>query len=148
VELAHVSDYGEARYADLIESSLYNGFLSGISLDGQRYFYVNPLLSQGGIERPEWYGCACCPPNVMRQIALLGHYVATTSQDGLQIHQYIASEIADDLGGNPIKVRLETSYPWEGKVRLIVGETGSSPGKSLCAFPPGVTKPVCRSVTA
>jgi DUF1680 family protein len=127
---------GEARYADLIESSLYNGFLSGISLDGQRYFYVNPLLSQGGIERPEWYGCACCPPNVMRQIALLGHYVATTCQDGLQIHQYIASEIADDLGSdNPVKVRLETSYPWEGKVRLIVEETGESPWEIALRIP-------------
>ena len=127
---------GEARYADLIESSLYNGFLSGISLDGQQYFYVNPLLSQGGIERPEWYGCACCPPNVMRQIALLGHYVATTCQDGLQIHQYVASEIAADLGSdNPVKVRLETSYPWEGKVRLIVEETGGSPWEIALRIP-------------
>ena len=127
---------GEARYADLIESSLYNGFLSGISLNGQRYFYVNPLSSQGGIERPEWYGCACCPPNVMRQIALLGHYIATTSQDGLQIHQYIASEIVGDLGSdNPVKVRLETSYPWEGKIRLIVEETGGSPWEIALRIP-------------
>ena len=127
---------GEAQYAELIESSLYNGFLSGISLDGQRYFYVNPLVSPGGIERPEWYGCACCPPNVMRQIALLGHYIATTCQDGLQIHQYIASEIADDLGSdNPVKVRLETSYPWEGKVRLIVEETGRSPWEIAFRIP-------------
>lgn len=126
---------GEARYADLIESSLYNGFLSGISLDGQRYFYVNPLSSQGGIERPEWYGCACCPPNVMRQIALLGHYIATTGQAGLQIHQYIASEIAADLGGNPVKVRLETAYPWEGMVRLIVEETGDAPWEIALRIP-------------
>jgi DUF1680 family protein len=127
---------GAARYAELIESSLYNGFLSGISLEGQRYFYVNPLVSQGGIERPEWYGCACCPPNVMRQIALLGHYIATTSQDGLQIHQYIASEIAGDPGGgSPVKVRLETSYPWEGKVRLIVEETGASPWEIALRIP-------------
>jgi uncharacterized protein len=127
---------GEARYADLIESSLYNGFLSGISLDGQCYFYVNPLSSQGGIQRPEWYGCACCPPNIMRQIALLGHYIATTSTDGIQIHQYIASEVAADLGGeNPVKVRLETAYPWEGKVRLIVEQTGASPWEISLRIP-------------
>jgi len=126
---------GEARYADVIERSLYNGFLSGISLDGQRYFYVNPLSSRGGIERSEWYGCACCPPNVMRQIALLGHYIATTSQAGLQIHQYIASEIVADPGGNPVKVRLETAYPWEGKVKLIVEETGASPWEIALRIP-------------
>jgi len=127
---------GEARFADLIESSLYNGFLSGISLDGQRYFYVNPLSSPGGIERPEWYGCACCPPNVMRQIALLGHYIATTCQDGLQIHQYIASEISVDLGRDrPAKVRLETAYPWEEKVRLIVDETDAFPWEIALRIP-------------
>ncbi|MBN1311481.1 MAG: glycoside hydrolase family 127 protein [Anaerolineae bacterium] len=128
---------GEARYADLIESSLYNGFLSGISLDGQRYFYVNPLSSQGGIERSEWYGCACCPPNVMRQIALLGHYIATTRENGLQIHQYIASDIAADLGhSNPVKVRLETSYPWEGKGQLVIEETDESPWELALRIPP------------
>ncbi len=53
---------GDGRFADLLEHTLYNGFLSGVSMDGSRYFYVNPLLSRGGIERPEWHGCACCPP--------------------------------------------------------------------------------------
>ena len=127
---------GEARYADLIETSLYNGFLSGISLDGQRYFYVNPLLSQGGIERPEWYGCACCPPNIMRQIALLGHYIATTREDGIQIHQYIAGEINADLGsGNAVRVRMESSYPWEGKIRLTIDETGDTPWEIALRIP-------------
>ena len=127
---------GEARYADLLERSLYNGFLSGISLDGQRYFYVNPLLSQGGIERPEWYGCACCPPNVMRQIAMLAHYVATTGNDGLQIHQYIATTIEADLDGErPVKVRLETNYPWEGQVKLVIEETDGSPWELALRIP-------------
>jgi DUF1680 family protein len=127
---------GDARYADLLERSLYNGFLSGISLDGQRYFYVNPLSSRGGIERPEWYGCACCPPNVMRQIGLLGHYIATTNKDGLQVHQYIASELSIDLKDeDPAKVRLETAYPWEGKVRLVIKETGQNPWELALRIP-------------
>lgn len=118
---------GESRFADLLERSLYNGFLSGISLDGQRYFYVNPLLSRGGIERPEWYGCACCPPNVMRQIAMLGHYVATTNGDGLQIHQYITSQIETELAGvGALKLRVDTDYPWDGKVSLLVEECDGS----------------------
>jgi hypothetical protein len=127
---------GEAHYADLLERSLYNGFLSGISLDGQRYFYVNPLLSRGGIERPEWYGCACCPPNVMRQIAMLANYVATTRGDGLQIHQYIATTIEAELNDErPLKVRVETNYPWQGQIRLIIEETDGSPWELAVRIP-------------
>ncbi len=134
---------GEARFADLIETALYNGFLSGISLDGQRYFYVNPLLSNGGIERPEWYGCACCPPNVMRQIALLGHYIATTRQGGLQVHQYISSSLEADLGlAGQVKVRLETPYPWQGKVSLTIEETPSAPWELALRIPSW-----CRAAT-
>jgi DUF1680 family protein len=115
---------GEARYADLLERSLYNGFLSGVSLDGQRYFYVNPLQSQGGIERPEWYGCACCPPNVMRQIALAGHYAATGDESGIQIHQYISATVEAELGvGRRVVLRTETDYPWDGKVKVTVEDT-------------------------
>ncbi len=127
---------GEARYAELLERSLYNGFLSGISLDGQRYFYVNPLLSRGGIERPEWYGCACCPPNVMRQIAMLAHYVATTNNDSLQIHQYISTTIEANLNDRrPVKVSLETDYPWVGQVSLTIQETDGSPWELALRIP-------------
>ncbi len=119
---------GDARYADLLERSLYNGFLSGISLDGERYFYVNPLQSRGGIERPEWYGCACCPPNIMRQIALVGHYVATASEAGVQIHQYMPSVVSVEQDGGPSAVlRLETRYPWSGDVRLTIEQTTGHP---------------------
>ncbi len=85
VELAMLLITGERRFADLIERTLYNGFLSGVSLDGRCYFYVNPLMCRGSepllgrkhIVRPEWHGCACCPPNVMRLLASLQHYLAT-----------------------------------------------------------------------
>ncbi|NLF03195.1 MAG: glycoside hydrolase family 127 protein, partial [Anaerolineales bacterium] len=116
---------GEPRYADLLERSLYNGFLSGVSLDGRHYFYVNPLQSRGGIERPEWYGCACCPPNVMRQIALVVHYAATCDAGGVQIHQYMPTTIRTDGASGPqLAVRVETDYPWSGRVRAVVEETG------------------------
>jgi DUF1680 family protein len=115
---------GDPRYADLLERSLYNGFLSGVSLDGQRYFYVNPLQSRGGIERPEWYGCACCPPNVMRQIAAVGHYIATVDETGLQVHQYASARIEAKLKrGQHVALRAETDYPWEGRVKVTVEET-------------------------
>jgi hypothetical protein len=118
---------GEARYADLLERSLYNGFLSGVSLDGRRYFYVNVLQSRGGIERPEWYGCACCPPNVMRQIAMVAHYAATVGEEGVQIHQYIP--VAIEAGGEigpAAKLHLDTDYPWDGAVCVTVDEADGS----------------------
>ncbi|MGA9349378.1 MAG: beta-L-arabinofuranosidase domain-containing protein [Anaerolineae bacterium] len=115
---------GEPRYADVLERSLYNGFLSGVSLDGRRYFYVNPLQSRGGIERPEWYGCACCPPNVMRQIAMVGHYMATVDETGLQVHQYASARMEAELGtGQRVVLRTETEYPWDGRVKVTVEET-------------------------
>ena len=118
---------GEARFADLLERSLYNGFLSGVSLDGHRYFYVNPLQSRGGIERPEWYGCACCPPNVMRTIAMVGAYAATVSDDGVQVHQYMTSTI-NTVGseGPGAVIGVETDYPWTGDVTLTIQETTGS----------------------
>lgn len=118
---------GEARYADLLERSLYNGFLSGVSLDGERYSYVNPLMSRGGIERREWFPVACCPPNVMRQIAMIGHYVATVDEIGLQIHQYASAGIEAELqAGRRVVLRMETNYPWDGQVKLTVEETDGS----------------------
>jgi len=119
---------GEARFADLIERTLYNGFLSGVSLDGRAFFYVNPLLSRGGIERKEWYTCACCPPNVMRLLASLGHYFATCDRDGLQVHQYSPATIHTELEpGRSVAVRMETDYPWQGQVALTVEHTDAQP---------------------
>jgi len=128
---------GSVCFADLIERTLYNGFLSGVSLDGRGFFYVNPLLSPGGIERAEWYHCACCPPNVMRLIASLGHYFATGDPTGLQIHQYGPATIDTELGpGRRVTLRMETDYPWQGQVRLTVEQT-SGPSWRLSLRLPG-----------
>jgi hypothetical protein len=105
---------GEARFADLLERSLYNGFLSGVSLTGDRFFYENPLRADGGYERQNWFSCACCPPNLMRQIAALGHYLATTGADGIQIHQYASAQINTPHAA----LQIETDYPWSGEVKI------------------------------
>lgn len=105
---------GEARYADLIERVLYNGFLSGIALDGAHFFYENPLRSDGNFARQEWFECACCPPNLMRTLALAGDFCATTNERGIQIHQYMQTNLKTRFGA----WNLETNYPWDGKVRL------------------------------
>ena len=126
---------GESRFADLIERTLYNAILSGVSLAGDLYFYVNPLasngdvelLSRGGNRRKEWHLVACCPPNVMRTFAALGHYFATRDGSGLQIHLYGPARIAADLTAGSVAVRMESTYPWDGKVRLTIEDPGAAP---------------------
>lgn len=131
---------GESRYADLIERTLYNGFASGLSLDGRRFYYTNPLQirsdhqtgsSQGtgtGAERESWYACACCPPNIMRLIASLDHYVATVDDDGVQLHQYMSATIRAPASAGPqATLQVRTDYPWSGAVEAVILETQPEP---------------------
>jgi DUF1680 family protein len=119
---------GEAQFADVLERSLYNGFLSGLSQDGRGFFYVNPLESLGGVERQEWYACACCPPNVMRQMAAVGHYLATVDGQGVQIHQYAAARLAVTMGdGRQAVLNVTTDYPWDGAIQITIEETDGAP---------------------
>jgi DUF1680 family protein len=120
---------GDAGYADAAERMLYNGFLSGVSLSGDEYFYVNPLQQRNGAladdnrspahGRRGWFNCACCPPNVMRTLAQLDGYLATTDDQGLQIHLYAQSTVT----AGDITVQVDTEYPWDGKVRVRVVST-------------------------
>ena len=120
------------KYADLLERTLYNGFLAGISLDGERYIYANPLqvrddhLAAGGDQdyaRVPWFRCACCPPNVMRLIASLEHYVALSGPTELVLHQYVTGGYAAELAAGRVGVRVATDYPWRGEVEVTVAET-------------------------
>jgi len=118
---------GEARYADSMERTLYNGFLSGLALDGGGYSYVNPLhvrddhrdAVERGARRLPWYACACCPPNVMRTLASLQHYLATRDDSGVQLHHYTSGEAGP--------LRVATGYPWRGTVEIEVVEGGAAP---------------------
>jgi uncharacterized protein len=110
---------GESRFADLFERTLYNGFLSGLSLDGESFFYVNPLQSRTGEHRHRWNPVACCPPNIMRLLASLHHYLATVTDDGIQLHQYASSTIR----AGDVVLSVETAYPWDGTVRVEVVES-------------------------
>ncbi len=112
---------GDGRYGDVMEQALYNGVTSGVSLDGERFFYENPLASFGTHHRQEWFGCACCPPNVARLLASLGGYFHSTSTEGLAVHLYAAGTAAVDWpDGRRLALRVETEYPWEGAVRLTL----------------------------
>ena len=110
--------YGDSRYADAVERALYNGVLSGVSQDGTRFFYVNPLESTGNHRRSPWFGCACCPPNVTRTLAALGGYAYATGNNALYVNLYIQGAAKVRLGNTETTLKVTTEYPWDGKVKL------------------------------
>jgi DUF1680 family protein len=120
---------GEAKYADLLERTLYNGFLAGTSLDGQSYIYANPLqvrddhLGAGtdqDYQRVPWFACACCPPNVMRLLGSLQHYVLLGGDRRIALHQYVAGRFAAPVAGGEAVLEVTTDYPWDGIVTVRV----------------------------
>ena len=113
---------GEARFAELLERTLYNAFLAGWGLDGRSFFYVNPLQSRGGVERKGWYKCACCPPNLMRLVASIEDYVATFAPGSLQIHQFVPATVRQDLGQGALGFTMGTGYPYEGGLVITIEE--------------------------
>jgi hypothetical protein len=117
---------GDARYADLVERTLYNGFLAGTALSGDEFFYVNPLQSRGGhTARTSWDRVACCPPNIMRLVASVQQYLATADDTGLQIHQYAGADIdTSNARVGRIGVRLHTAFPWDGRIEVEVTGAG------------------------
>jgi uncharacterized protein len=118
---------GESRFADLIERTLFNGFLAGMSLDGRSFFYDNPLQVRTGHVRHRWNPVACCPPNIMRLLSSINQYVATTSASGVELHQYAPAVIrAVGPDGEPIGLAVKTQYPWAARVTIEITEGGPS----------------------
>ncbi|MBT3378843.1 MAG: glycoside hydrolase family 127 protein [Lentisphaerae bacterium] len=119
----------DSRYADVMERALYNGVISGVSLDGKRFFYDNFLAShppyqrfngQKSPERQEWFGCACCPPNLARLLASLNGYLYTQTDDAIWTHLYGTSEVTTKLANTPVTLTQTTDYPWDGDVVVEV----------------------------
>jgi hypothetical protein len=106
----------DGRYADVMERALYNGVLAGISLDGEKYFYVNPLASAGGHHRQPFFDCACCPPNIARLLASLGPYVYSAGRDALYVHLYVGGEARADVAGRRVVLKQRTAYPWLARI--------------------------------
>lgn len=120
----------DSKYADGMEKALYNGVISGISLDGNKFFYVNPLevvpeyclkdekRRHVKVERQKWFGCACCPPNIARLMASIGNYIYTAKEDMIYTHLYIGSKFTKLLSGEAVTVEMKTSYPWDEDVHI------------------------------
>ena len=111
---------GDSKYIDVLERSLYNGSLAGISLGGDRFFYVNPLESKGDHHRQEWYGCACCPSQLSRFLPSIGNYIYASSDDALWVNLYIGNTGQIRIGETDILLTQETDYPWDGSVKLTI----------------------------
>ena len=131
---------GDARAADVIERTIYNGVLPGLSLSGTEFFYVNPLqrrthraAAEGGHDmrslggRAAWYACACCPPNLMRLLGAWEQYLATADEAGIQLHQYASADISAQFAGGTVRLSTTTDYPWAGDIRLEVHESPAAP---------------------
>ena len=124
----------KAEYADVMERTLYNGIISGMSLDGTKFFYVNPLevvpeateKSQNHRhvkpERQKWFGCACCPPNLVRLLTSIGSYAYTSREDTLYTHLYLGGEVETELQGRAVSLTIQSELPWQGKVRITNGK--------------------------
>ncbi len=118
---------GEGRYMDVFERALYNGTLSGVSLSGDRFFYPNTLEydgsainNHGHAGRAPWFGCACCPPNLMRLLASLGGYVAASGPDDIWINLYATADIETSTAARPVRIFIETGYPWTGGIAVAI----------------------------
>lgn len=118
--------HGDAKYADIVETELYNGVLAGISLDGLSFFYDNPLSSVGKHKRSQWFGCSCCPTNLMRFIPSIGGYAYAIREDYVYVNQYIKSKAEFSLNGYQIQLDVETEYPWDGIVKINTSGAGES----------------------
>jgi len=110
--------HGDSKYYDVLERTLYNGLLSGVSISGDNFFYPNPLESHGQHERKEWFGCACCPANITRFIPSVPGYIYTTTDDRLYINLFIESESEIDFRDKKLHVIQITEYPWKGNIKI------------------------------
>jgi DUF1680 family protein len=111
---------GDAKYADVLERGMYNGILSGISLDGTKFFYVNPLASRGNHHRQDWFDCPCCPPNVERFITSIGERIYAADENQILVNQYISSDATVKIHDTPVKLSMKTDYPWKEDVKITV----------------------------
>jgi DUF1680 family protein len=119
---------GQAKYYDILERTLYNGFLSGTSLEGNTFFYVNPLASDGkfafnsdnSIDRQPWFGCSCCPTNVVRLFPALPGYIYAVRDEQIYVNLYVGSQTQVHLNESEVSITQETQYPWDGDIKLTI----------------------------
>ena len=118
--------HGESKYYDVLERTLYNGLISGVSMEGDAFYYPNPLsVGNQGYEREAWFGCACCPSNICRFIPSVPEYVYAVKDDQVYVNLFMGNKADLQVGKKKIQLSQETGYPWNGGVKIKV-EKGSA----------------------
>jgi DUF1680 family protein len=133
---------GESKYTDVLERSLYNAALDGLSLSGDRFFYGNPLASKGSDQRREWFGTACCPSNIARLVASLGNYIYSYNDDAVWINLFIGSEVTIPVQKQLIGLSMQTGYPWKGETAIAVTQAPQKKVQLKIRIPGWLTQPV------
>ncbi len=128
--------HGDARYIDVLERTLYNAALSGVSMDGDRFFYPNVLESVSGHERSPWFACACCPSNVARFIPSMPGYVYAHKDHDVYVNLFVGGDATIQTADNTVTLTQQTEYPWDGRVTIRV-EPQKSETFSVCVRIPG-----------
>ena len=129
--------HGDAKYIDILERIIYNGFLSGISLTGDEFFYPNPLASKGGYARSKWFGCSCCPVNVVRFIPQIAQFAYALRENTAYVNLFVASDAKLKLDNGEIKLAQQTEYPWKGLSMITVTPATNGQQFDLAIHIPG-----------
>lgn len=132
---------GEGRYIDVLEKSLYNAALDGLSLNGERFFYGNPLASSGNDSRREWFGTACCPSNIARLVSSLGNYIYSQSPGATWVNLYIGSKVRLPADKKFLGLTMQTGYPWKGNTTISVTEAPRSAHQLRLRIPGWLQEP-------
>lgn len=112
--------HGDSKYYDVLERTLYNGLISGVSLDGGAFFYPNPLASEGQHQRQPWFGCACCPSNISRFIPSLPGYVYAVKDRNVNVNLFMSNSAQLDVDGKELALSQTANYPWDGDIALNI----------------------------
>ncbi len=117
--------HGESKYYDVLERTLYNGLISGVSLDGGSFFYPNPLASMGQHQRQAWFGCACCPSNICRFIPSLPGYVYAVKERNVYVNLFLSNSAELKVEGKTVSLSQQTQYPWQGDIMVAVDKNAA-----------------------
>ena len=129
--------HGESKYYDVLERTLYNGLISGVSLQGDGFFYPNPLESIGQHQRQAWFGCACCPSNICRFIPSVPGYIYAVKDNNLYVNLFMSNTMTQKVAGKDVVLSQKTSYPWSGDVEITVDKTALKKDMALKIRIPG-----------
>jgi DUF1680 family protein len=128
--------HGDVKYMDVFERTLYNGFLSGVSFEGNTFFYPNPLetdgvneFNQGVCGRSPWFDCSCCPVNVVRIIASVPGYIYATRDEDVYVNLFIGNRAEIDVNGRQLEIQQKTNYPWDGRVEIAINNPEAVPAQ-------------------